>query len=122
MDDHGVLSAVANRARALVDGDAAGLAAHLHPVFRWTSYRGERFDREAYVTANTSSALRWLGQRMEGPDVVVDGDTAVVTGVAVDDVVWADDVEQDRLLLTMTWIRRGDRWLCLAGHAGTSAP
>ena len=113
-----VLAAVSARAAALVAGDAERLRACLHPGFRWTSHRGEVFDRDSYVAANTGGALVWRRQVVEAPDVVLAGGTAVVTGVV------RDDVERDgvpatfALRLTQVWVRVGDRWHCLAGHAG----
>lgn len=118
MHEEAVLLAITTRAATMVARDGAGLAAHLHPGFRWTSHRGDRFDGEAYVAANTTGDLRWLGQRLEDADVLVDGDTAVVTALAVDDVIRGQATHQFRLLVTMTWLRRDGRWLCLAGHAG----
>ncbi|WP_035849199.1 DUF4440 domain-containing protein [Cryptosporangium arvum] len=37
--------AVGRRSAALAAGDASALEALLHPAFRWTSHRGEVFDR-----------------------------------------------------------------------------
>jgi ketosteroid isomerase-like protein len=113
-----VLAAVGERAAALAEGDAARLRALLHPGFRWTSHRGEVFDREGYVAANTGGALVWRRQVVAAPDVVVAGEAAVVTGVV------RDDVERDgvpatfAMRLTQVWIRDGGGWVCLAGHAG----
>jgi len=121
VDDAGeVLAAVAQRAAALAAGDPGRLRALLHPGFRWTSHRGEVFDREGYVAANTGGALVWRRQVVQAPDVVVAGDVAVVVGVV------RDDVERDGvpatfvMRLTQVWVRDGDGWLCLAGHAGPS--
>jgi Domain of unknown function (DUF4440) len=113
-----VLDAVVRRSRALETGDADELRRHLHPGFRWTSYRGETFDRDGYIESNTSGRLRWRRQDLEARSVVVDGDTAVVVGVVVDEVERDGERETYRLLITMTWVFRHDRWLCLAGHAG----
>jgi hypothetical protein len=53
------------------------------------------------------------------PEVVVVGETAVLCA-EVTDVVLAgeDDSETFRMPMTQVWVRSGDDWVCLAGHAG----
>lgn len=118
MIEREVLDAAERRARALAERDAATLLALHHPALRWTTHRGEVLDRDSYVRGNTAGELRWIEQRLEGPVVVVEGDTAVLTGVAVDEVEHDDGRETFRLRLTQTWVRTGDGWVVLAGHAG----
>ena len=107
-----VLAAATARADALARADADALRARLHPLFGWTSHRGDTFDRETYVRRNTGGGLRWHGQALEDARVVVVGDTAV------------DRVEVDgrpevfRMPMTQTWVRSYGDWLCLAAHAG----
>ena len=113
-----VLAAVRGRAAALAARDATALRERLHPGFRWTSHRGEVFDREAYVAANTGGALVWRRQVVEAPDVVVAGVTAVVTGVVRDDVERDGAPASFAMRLTQVWVHDDGRWLCLAGHAG----
>jgi hypothetical protein len=43
--------------RALAGGRTAPLRDMLRPVFRWTSHRGEVFDRVSYVAASTTSHI-----------------------------------------------------------------
>src|SRR5206468_4805016 len=102
------------RADALSRGDADALRARLHPQFGWTSHRGDTFDRETYVRRNTGGDVRWHGQALEDVRVVVVGDAAVLHCTAADRV----DGEDFRMPMTQTWIRSGEGWLCLAGHAG----
>ncbi len=78
--------AVRRRADALAAADPDGLAALLHPRFRWTSHRGEQFDRESYLEADTRGGLRWHAQVLEQVDVVVVEDTGVVRCVVNDQV------------------------------------
>ncbi|GAA0255611.1 nuclear transport factor 2 family protein [Cryptosporangium japonicum] len=106
--------AVERRAAALAAGDASALEALLHPAFRWTSHRGEVFDRAAYVRANTGGGLVWRQQVIESFDAVVIGDTGVAT-LLVTDVVSAGTF---RMPVTQIWVRVAGEWLCLAGHAG----
>ena len=112
-----VLAAAVARADALARGDADALRARLHPLFGWTSHRGDVFDRETYVRRNTGGDVRWHGQALEDVRVVVVGDTAVLRCTAVDRIE-ADGPQVFRMPMTQTWIRSGDGWLCLAGHAG----
>jgi ketosteroid isomerase-like protein len=112
-----VLAAAAARADALARGDSDALRARLHPLFAWTSHRGDAFDREAYVRRNTRGEVRWHGQALEDVRVVVVGDTAVLRCTAVDRV-GTDGPEVFRMPMTQTWVRSGDGWRCLAGHAG----
>jgi Protein of unknown function (DUF664)/Domain of unknown function (DUF4440) len=117
-----VLAATAARADALARGDADALRAHLHPLFAWTSHRGDVFDRETYVRRNTDGALRWHGQTLEGVRVVVVSDTAVLHCTAVDRIEVDGRLEIFRVPMTQSWVRSGEGWLCLAGHAGPRIP
>jgi hypothetical protein len=104
---------------ALERGDPADLLRSLHPELRWTSFRGDTFDRDAYAYSNTTGTLRWRSQTIEPEHVVVDGDTAVVQGLVTDEVERdGGHSETYRLRITMTWVRRNGEWLCLAGRAG----
>jgi hypothetical protein len=116
--ERAVLAAAAARADALARRDAAALRDLLHPGFRWTSHRGAVLDREAYLRSNTAGSLRWYGQQLADADVVVEGDTAVLHAVALDDVDPGDGRRTLRMPVTQTWVRVDGRWLCLAGHAG----
>ncbi len=117
-DTDEVLRAATERAEALSRGDADTLRSLMHPQLRWTTFRGRVLDRDAYIEGNTNGSLRWHAQRLLDPDVVLVGDTAVLTAVVVDEVEREDGPETFRLRLTQTWVRREGRWLCLSGHAG----
>lgn len=113
-----VLRAAQDRAAALAAGDAARLEALLHPDFRWTSHRGRVFDRAAYVEANTGGGTVWRGQGLDGCEVIVTGETAVLLAVADDEVVGPEGPVHHRMPVTQVWVRTADRWRCLGGHAG----
>jgi hypothetical protein len=120
-DEDQVLTAARARAAALAAGDAVALRDLLHPEFGWVSHRGDVFDRDRYVAANTApGGLRWRAQRLEQPQVHVVGDAAVLRCIVTDVVTGADNGEvQARMLLTQTWVRDDIAgWVCLAGHAG----
>lgn len=113
-----VLAAAERRARALAAGEPDGLRRLLHPEFRWTSHGGRRFDREAYVQANTRGGLRWSRQQLEDPEVTVVDDVALLVCTASDTVIDADGEHVHRMPMTQVWVRAHRGWLCLAGHAG----
>lgn len=113
-----VVAAAERRARALVDRDREALLALHHPSLRWTTHRGEVLDRERYVSGNTEGDLVWRAQRLEDVEVTVTGDAAVLTAVVVDEVEHGSAAVTNRLRLTQVWIRDGDGWVCVAGHAG----
>ena len=117
-----MLDAAEARAAALVARDADALRELLHPRLRWTTFRGDVLDREAYVAANTGGELQWLGQRFEDVEIVVAGDAAVLGAVVFDEVEREGTRQSFRLRLTQTWTREGGGWLCLAGHAGPEVP
>ena len=117
-----VLAAAMARADALARQDARALRGHLHPLFTWTSHRGETFDRDAYVRRNTAGELRWHGQTFEDVEVAVIGDTAVLRCQVIDDVERPGHRQTFRMPMTQTWVRVGGAWTCLAGHAGPSQP
>ena len=75
-------------------------------------------DREGYVRNNTAGDLTWRSQRLDDTHVTRVGDTAVLTAVAVDDVERAGTPQTFRMRVTLTWVREGGEWVCLAGHAG----
>ena len=105
------------RAAALVEGEPDRLRRLLHPEFQWTSHRGERYDRESYVLANTRE-LRWLKQRLEDPEVTVVGDTAILLCTVNDTVLRAGREAAFRMPVTQVWVRAHKTWVMLAGHAG----
>ena len=117
-----MLDAARARAAALVARDADLLRELLHPRLRWTTFRGEVLDRDAYVAANTAGALRWLGQTFEDVEIAVVGDAAVLGAVVLDEVERDGTRLSFRLRLTQTWTRESGRWRCLAGHAGPEVP
>jgi hypothetical protein len=53
-----VLLQAERRADALAEADADALTRLLHPAFRWTSHRGEVFDRQRYMDSNTHGETR----------------------------------------------------------------
>ena len=55
---------------------------------------------------------------LEGVEVVVTGDTAVLRADVVDVVVVADRPGTFRMPVTQVWVRADGGWRCLAGHAG----
>ncbi len=114
-----VVAAAEDRASALAAGDALRLARLLHEGFRWTSHTGETYSRSEYVRRNTKGSKVWRSQRLSGVEVVVVGDTAVLHAEVTDEVLGEDDeCEVFRMPMTQVWVRQGDVWRCLAGHAG----
>jgi ketosteroid isomerase-like protein len=118
-DQDAVVRAALARAAALADGDAVRLAALLHKDFRWTAHIGETYSRDEYVRCNTDGHTIWRSQQMRDVDVVVVGDTAVLRSEVVD-VVLSEDGQPItfRMPMTQIWVREGDAWSCLGGHAG----
>ncbi len=115
---HEVLEAARRRADALASGDPDGLRQLLHPLFRWVSQTGERFDRDSYVASNTGGTNRWASQQLSQVDVVAHDKTAVLRCQVVDEVDRGQGIEEFRMPMTQVWVRAEDRWVCLVGHAG----
>ena len=115
-----VVAAARARARALAEQDAAGLVALLHEDFRWTTHTGDTYDRAEYVRRNIEGGTVWRSQTLDHADVVVVGDTAVLRSEVTDVVrrAGSDADETYRMPMTQVWVRRDERWTCLAGHAG----
>ncbi len=114
-----VIRSAETRASALAEADSETLLRLLHQDFRWTSHRGETYDRAEYIRRNTQGVTVWRSQQLRGIDVVVVGDTAVLYAEAID-VVLGDDDEPTtfRMPMTQVWVGSGAGWRCLAGHAG----
>jgi ketosteroid isomerase-like protein len=114
-----VIEAAFARATALAEADASRLLALLHDDFRWMSHFGETFNRREYIARNTEGHTVWRSQHLNDAEVVVVGDTAVLYAEVIDTVrSGADGWEMFRMPMTQVWVRQGDDWKCLAGHAG----
>ncbi len=90
----------------------------LHPDFRWTSHRGETFDRAAYLRANIGGALTWRRQEVDDLRIAIAGVAGVVWCVVTDEVEIDGRLLSFRMPVTQTWLREDGSWRCLAGHAG----
>lgn len=113
-----VLDAARRRAAALAAGDPQELRELLHPRFTWFSHTGERFDRESYVRSNTGGTLRWSRQELSEVNLVAHPTTAVLRCRVLDEVDRGQGLEELRMPMTQVWVLDGQRWVCLAGHAG----
>ena len=111
-----VLEAAQARADALAGQDWEQLDALLHPRFGYVNAQGIRLSRAAYVEFVRDGPLRWREQRLDGEQVEVAGDTAVLTATVVDDVEVDGERHVLRFVTTQTYVRAGGRWLYLAGH------
>ena len=61
----------------------------------------------------------WRAQVLEDAEVVVVGDTAVLTAVAHDEFERGGEPGAHAMRLTLTFVRdAGSGWIALAGHAG----
>lgn len=56
-DEQQVLDAALRRAKALSARDAETLRTLLHPLLRWTTFKGEVLTREEYLARNTGGSL-----------------------------------------------------------------
>ena len=113
-----VLEAAMRRAEALGRRDRMGLQSLLHPQFVWTSHKGEMFDRQTYLDANTGGLTAWHGQQLADVDVRVVGEVAILRCMVTDDVTTVAGRASFRMPMTTTWISGLNGWSCLAGHAG----
>lgn len=119
MSREAILAATERRSAALVARDAETLRALHHPGLRFTTPRGEVKDLDAYIAGNAHGERVWRGQRFLEVDVVVDGDTAIVTGVVRDEYEHAGEAATHDVHVTFTWVRDDAHgWRVLAGHAG----
>ena len=116
-----ILAAAERRSRALVARDPDALRELHHPQFRFTTPRGELRDRDAYIHGNTAGDLVWRDQRFSDVDVVVVGDTAVLTTLAHDEFERAGTPGAHTMHFTLVWVREDGTWRALAGHAGPAA-
>lgn len=116
-----VVLAARRRAEALAARDEAALRLLMHPDLQWTTYRGSVLGYEQYIEGNTRGSLRWHAQRLDDVHVAVVGDTAVLTAWVTDQVRQDGRDQVLTLRLTQTWVRTGEGWRCLAGHASSPA-
>lgn len=116
--EEGLRRAVQRRTDAVASGSEVQLERLLHREFVWTSHRGEVFDREGYVRANTGWSLSWRSLVLDDVRAVVTGDIGIVTATVTDTVEADGRPVRQRMRTTETWQRNGGEWACLAGHAG----
>ena len=93
-----ILAATRRRSAALVARDPVALRALHHPGFRFTTPRGD--------------------VRLVEHDIVVHGDTAVLTGVVHDAFERAGEPGAHDMRLTLVWVKQDGEWVVLAAHAG----
>jgi len=113
-----VLAAAQRRSTALVARDAQALRALHHPDLRMTTHRGDVRDRTAYIAGNTEGDLVWREQHLVEHDIVVHGDTAVLTGIVHDAFEHAGEPGAHDMRLTLVWVLDDGEWVVLAAHAG----
>jgi hypothetical protein len=113
-----VIAAAEMRAAALAGADAERLTGLLHDQFVWTTHTRRRLTRDDYVARNTGGSTVWRSQNLDGAEVAVVADTAVLRANAIDIVVVGGKDESFRMPMTQVWVREDARWRCLAGHAG----
>jgi ketosteroid isomerase-like protein len=116
-----VIDAAIRRAAALAAGDEAELRRLMHPDLQWTTFKGSVLSCEEYIAGNTRGELTWRAQRLDDVRVAVVGDTAVLTAWVTDEVRRDGRDQVFTLRLTQTWVRTGEGWRCLAGHASSPA-
>src|SRR3954452_13085691 len=98
-----VIEAAMARASALAESDAEGLFDLLHEEFRWTSHVGATYDRAQYIRRNTEGPTVWRSQSLLDPQVVVVGETAILSA-EVDDVMLSNGDESERFRMPMTQV------------------
>jgi hypothetical protein len=116
-DHDDVIAASRRRSAALIARDPDALRALLHPGLRWTLPSGEVRDLERYVAGTTAGELVWRDQQFSDVDVVVVGDTAVLTALVHDEYERAGVPGAHDVRLTLTWVREEGAWRVLAGHS-----
>jgi ketosteroid isomerase-like protein len=116
-----VLHADDLRLAASLAGDATALRGLFAPDFSYTHSNGLREGGEAYIDRLESGAVRYLDMRRREARVVVDGDTAVVEGVAsmTYQPRGGEAMTLDTLYLAV-WRRTGPVWR-MSHYASTSA-
>ncbi|GAB3544064.1 hypothetical protein GCM10027404_00130 [Arthrobacter tumbae] len=116
-----VLDAALARADALRRRDGKQLRRLLHPQFRWTSHKGDHFDRDAYLESKVEGQNNWHAQTLEEPEITILGTAAVLTCIVKDDVSNSDGRNQYRMPMTQVWVYE-KTWKLVAGHAGPLIP
>lgn len=106
------------RAAALVRGDAAFFREFLADEFVYTNAGGTVFDKAGYIEFFlVSGDMRWRSQEIDDFRVRGHGDVAIVTCRLRDRAEFRGQAIDGRFRSTLVFRRRGDAWLCLAGHA-----
>lgn len=115
--DPAVAEADAQLNRLIMAGDAQAIEPFYATEFVLTASDGSRKDRARMLSEVASPALHFSRNQTEQVQVRVLGNTAVLTGVLHQTGSWQGKPFDYRFLVTDTWVRQGDRWVLLAGHA-----
>jgi hypothetical protein len=119
-DSGSVLDAARRRSAALVSKDVDVLVALLHPDFLYVNASGAVLTREEYLDNYVRSPdVRWASQEIEQPRIVSYGTVAVLTCLVHDVAVFLGQDLDRRFRSTLTWIKVGEDWQCLAGHTSS---
>jgi uncharacterized protein (TIGR02246 family) len=116
-DEEAVAALVAERAEALVRGDASRMREILAPDFTYTNAGGTSCDRDEYLASYVGSEdWTWQAQEPSALRVRVYGDAAVVTLDVHDRGTWQSEPFEGDFRSTFVYVRREGTWRCVAGH------
>lgn len=110
------------RSEALVRRDARALDRILADEFVYTNASGLVLDKADYLARYVESPdVQWMSQDLEGVEVRLLGDTAVVTLRVHDRARFGEQMLDARFRSTFVFARTPGGWRCLAGHSSEDA-
>jgi uncharacterized protein (TIGR02246 family) len=121
-DEEAVAAQVAARSEALVAGDVERMRTILSDDFTYTNASGGSCGRDEYIASYVASPdVAWVAQEASAPQIRIYGDAAVVTLDVHDRATRQGEPFEGRFRSLFVYVRRDDRWLCVAGQT-TSLP
>ncbi len=122
-DDRAELVRLARaRSEALVRRDARALDRILADEFVYTNASGQVLDKADYLARYVDSPdVQWVAQDLEGVEVRLLGETAVVTFRVHDRARFGDQMLDAHFRSTLVFARTPGGWRCLAGHSSEDA-
>jgi hypothetical protein len=106
------------RSDALVRKDAETLGRILADEFVYTNASGESFDKSNYLARYVQSPdMQWLAQDLDGVEVRLFGETAVLTCRVHDRAKFGTQTLDAYFQSTFVYLKTSAGWRCVAGHS-----
>lgn len=121
MTDNEILGLQDQRLAAMTSGDHGKLAAMIHDALIYTHTHSGVDDKASWLASMTSGKVSYKTSKTSDRKVRIYGDTALITGAAVMDVMVGGQPKTLKLRFLEAWTRAAQGWKFVAWQS-TSMP